>query len=125
MKKPSVLMAVTLAVASVLATGLTVLPGSVQFAQIHVLMKLAEAAALITLLTPKTMTNANVISPDTSNSMRNRGILKMEEISKVHQNLMPMQMVPDSEDNCVDAFNPDQADGDGHGIGNVCDEVGD
>jgi hypothetical protein len=33
MKKPSVLMAVTLAVASVLATGLTVLPGSVQFAQ--------------------------------------------------------------------------------------------
>ena len=32
--------------------------------------------------------------------------------------------VVDSEDNCPNLFNPDQADSDGDGIGDVCDEAG-
>jgi hypothetical protein len=33
--------------------------------------------------------------------------------------------IPDSSDNCVEVFNPDQQDSDGDGIGDVCDEVED
>jgi Thrombospondin type 3 repeat len=33
--------------------------------------------------------------------------------------------IPDSSDNCVEVFNPDQQDSDGNGIGDVCDEVED
>jgi hypothetical protein len=32
--------------------------------------------------------------------------------------------VPDTVDNCPDAFNPDQRDSDGDGIGDVCDTSG-
>jgi uncharacterized low-complexity protein len=33
--------------------------------------------------------------------------------------------IPDSEDNCVNDFNPNQADQDGDGIGDICDIVED
>jgi hypothetical protein len=31
--------------------------------------------------------------------------------------------VPDSDDNCVNDFNPNQAADDGDGIGDVCDDT--
>jgi hypothetical protein len=73
MKKITVLTAAVLAVAPVLAAGLTVLPSSTQEAQANPCAnEVTDSGTTTGSLNPRAMTNANVNSPAISNLMKTK-----------------------------------------------------
>jgi hypothetical protein len=116
-----------LAVATVLAAGLTVLPNSVQEAQANPCANEVSRGG--------SADNAFNPQDDDERECDFTGYFEFDEESEDIENGGDQQGppepdadadgVPDSEDNCVNQFNPDQEDTDGDGIGNACDEVED
>ena len=111
-----------LAVATVLAAGLTVLPSSVQVAQ---------ANPCSNNLDSEESSNNNRIGDFDDQECDLTGYFEFDEESEDIENGGDQQGppesdidadgVPDNEDNCVNDFNPTQEDTDGDGIGNACD----